>query len=303
MGVTSRALTQMKRVVEHGRMSHAYLFEGNRGTGKHETAIWLAKALFCQKKVNGEPCNECVDCLRINQNDHLNVQVIAPIGQTIKVAQIRELQAEFSKSGFEKNLRIFIIQEADKMNQSAANSLLKFLEDPSGNFLAILETEALGKILPTLQSRCQIIHFAPLSKTVLEDKLKEAGVSPSSAKILKSVTNSYQKAVEISQNEWFNGAKDAVQQWFFYLQKKDSQAFVYVQKKLVSFAKEKEQQTLILSMLTYFMQEKRDELLKEGRAVQEMSRQLELVLQAQQKLGSNVAFQGVSEQLALRILR
>lgn len=302
MAVRPHVLAQMKKVVEHGRMSHAYLFEGNRGTGKHETALWLAKTLFCQHKENGEPCNQCTDCRRIDQGEHLNVQVITPIGQTIKVAQIRELQAEFAKSGFEKKLRIFIIQEADKMNASAANSLLKFLEDPSGNSLAILETTTIGKILPTIQSRCQIIHFSPLSSKLLSEKLQNIGLDTSSADLLANVTNSYEKAVEISQNEWFNGAKEAVLQWFSYLQKREPQAFIYVQKKLVAQAKEKDQQVLIFSMLSYFMQEKRDQALKVGRSPQEMNRQLELVLQAQQKLTSNVAFQGAAEQLVLRIL-
>ncbi|MCG4775196.1 AAA family ATPase, partial [Lawsonibacter sp. DFI.5.51] len=74
------------------------------------------------------------------------------------------LKAEFSKSGVETAKKVFLIQEADKMSTGAANSLLKFLEEPEGQILAILETTSLSRILPTIQSRCQTLHFQPLVK-------------------------------------------------------------------------------------------------------------------------------------------
>ena len=188
------------------------------------------------------------------------------------------------------------------MNNSAANSLLKFLEEPVGNFLAILETESLGRILPTIQSRCQIIHFSQLSKEKLQEKLQEEGLSKETSRLLSHLTNSYHKAVEISQNEWFNETKDAVKRWVNYLLKKDPQAFIFVQKKLLGLAKEKNQQSEIFLLLLFYFQEERDRLLAQGLWGKEINRAIEAALQAQKKLQANVSFQGVAEQFSVKII-
>lgn len=293
---------QLKKSVEHGRIAHAYLFEGDAGTGKHEVSLWLAKRLFCTNVQSDEPCGSCSNCLRIAQGEHPDVLMVEPDGQTIKVDQIRQLQEEFSKSGFESRLKIFLLSQSEKMNTSAANSLLKFLEEPVGNFLAILETESVGRILPTIQSRCQIIHFSPLAKEKLQTKLQKEGLSQESSRLLSYLTNSYHKAVEISQEEWFNETKDAVAQWVKYLLKKDPQAFIFVQKKLLALAKEKEQQRVIFSILLFYLQEERDQLLAQGLWGKEINLAIEAALQAQKKLQANVAFQGVAEQFSVKII-
>lgn len=120
---------QLQRSFEHGRIAHAYLFEGEKGTGKHEVGIWLAQHLFCTQMKDNLPCGKCNNCQRIEKKEHPDVLVIEPEGQTIKVDQIRRLQTEFSRSGYESRKK-FLIKEAEKMNSSAANSLLKFLEEP-----------------------------------------------------------------------------------------------------------------------------------------------------------------------------
>lgn len=293
---------QLKKSIKHGRIAHAYLFEGDKGTGKHELSLWLAKRLFCTDVQEEAPCGKCSNCVRIAQGEHPDVIQIEPDGQMIKVDQIRQLQEEFSKSGFESRLKIFILSQADKMNNSAANSLLKFLEEPAGNFLAILETESLGRILPTIQSRCQIIHFSPLSKEKLQEKLQEEGLSKETSRLLSHLTNSYHKAVEISQDEWFNETKDAVKRWVNYLLKKDPQAFIFVQKKLLGLAKEKNQQSEIFLLLLFYFQEERDRLLAQGLWGKEINRAIEAALQAQKKLQANVSFQGVAEQFSVKII-
>ncbi|MFW8598813.1 DNA polymerase III subunit delta' [Enterococcus innesii] len=293
---------QLKKSIKHGRIAHAYLFEGDKGTGKHELSLWLAKRLFCTDVQEEAPCGKCSNCVRIAQGEHPDVIQIEPDGQMIKVDQIRQLQEEFSKSGFESRLKIFILSQADKMNNSAANSLLKFLEEPVGNFLAILGTESLGRILPTIQSRCQIIHFSPLSKEKLQEKLQEEGLSKETSRLLSHLTNSYHKAVEISQDEWFNETKDAVKHWVNYLLKKDPQAFIFVQKKLLGLAKEKNQQSEIFLLLLFYFQEERDRLLAQGLWGKEINRAIEAALQAQKKLQANVSFQGVAEQFSVKII-
>lgn len=161
---------QLQNSFEHGRLAHAYLFEGDQGTGKAELALWFAKHMFCLNLQNEMPCEKCNNCLRITSKDHPDVVEIEPDGQSIKVDQIRALQSELAKSGFESAKKVVIIHQAEKMNSNSANSLLKFLEEPPANFMIILETQSLGKILPTIRSRCQTIHFQALSTERLQSR-------------------------------------------------------------------------------------------------------------------------------------
>lgn len=297
-----QVLRQMKKMMEHGRLVHAYLFEGAHGTGKHEMSLWLAKRLFCQNVLNNEPCGTCRNCTRIEQMEHPDVQWVIPDGQMIKVDQIRELQAEFVKSGFESEQKLFVIEEAEKMNVQAANSLLKFLEEPEGKVTAILTTQSPGRILPTIRSRCQMVHFKPLSKELLYEKLLNEQVSKRSAEVLVHLTNSLSKAVEISQNQWFNDAREAVEQWFLYLEKKDWQAFIFVQKTVLSLTKEKDQQYQLLDILSFYIQEVRNRSLNHTDEVIRWNQALQMILEARKKLESNVSFQAVAEQLCIRII-
>lgn len=223
-----------------------------------------------------------------------------PDGQTIKVAQIRQLQTEFAKRGFEAGQQIFILSDAETMNVQAANSLLKFLEDPSGQVLLLLETTAIGKILPTIQSRCQIIHFH-LSTTYLIKQLQKSGLSLNTAKILSYLTNSYDKAVEISRDEWFNDARDVLKHFVQYLTNRDFAAFVYVQRKIIPITKEKQQQQLFFDLLMYAFRTLRDE--NQGSLQTVYNQALADLLQAKMKLNSNVAFQNVIEQFVLHFIQ
>lgn len=295
---------QLLHGLKHARLAHAYLFAGDKGTGKHEVALWLAKSLFCLNPLeDGQPCEHCNNCQRINEGNHPDVLVIEPDGQNIKVEQIRNLQAEFSRSGFESDQRIFILKEAEKMNISAANSLLKFLEEPSGKYLAILETSSIGRILPTIQSRCQLLHFQALSPLSLQELLIQEGIHKETAQLLTSLTNSFEKAVEISKDEWFNEARDSIAQWFEYLVAHDPQSLIYVQKKLVKTFKEKTQQVQGLTILMHYYQKYLEQMVRkqDPTTIQQANYSLQLILEAEQKLTANVSFQNVSEQLAIRI--
>ncbi|WP_146621409.1 DNA polymerase III subunit delta' [Enterococcus florum] len=295
---------QLQNSFKHGRSAHAYLFEGDQGTGKAEMALWFTKHLFCLNLTNDLPCETCNNCMRISNHEHPDVVEVAPEGQTIKVDQIRALQSELAKSGFETVKKVVLIHEAEKMNTSSANSLLKFLEEPPANFMIILETQALGKILPTIRSRCQIIHFQGLSAEQLKEQLiTQNQLSHKTAELLANLTNSYTKAVEISNDEWFNDAKDTVIQWYKYLEKKDPQAFIYVQKKLVKVFKDKAQQQMAFQILTFYFKEKRDELLQlQPTKAAAYNHVLEEVLLASQKLEANVSFQTIAEQITLHVV-
>ena len=156
-------LKMIKNSILKKRVAHAYLLEGMRGTGKRETGMLIAKSLLCVAPAAGyQPCEQCINCKRINSGNHPDVHMIEPDGLSIKKQQIKELQEEFSKKAVESSRKIYIIVHADKMSVSASNSLLKFLEEPSPQTVALLLTEQLQQILPTILSRCQVLSFQPL---------------------------------------------------------------------------------------------------------------------------------------------
>lgn len=295
---------QLQNSFTSHRLAHAYLFEGDQGTGKEVMAQWFAQHLFCTNLQNGYPCGKCNNCVRIKEQEHPDVFEIKPEGQTIKVDQMRALQSELSKSGFETNKKVVIIQQAETMNVNSANSLLKFLEEPPQGLTLLLLTQALGKILPTIRSRCQVIHFQALSAEKLQQRLLADGITLKTAELLASLTNSYAKAVEFSNDEWFNEARQAIAQWFDYLSQQDLQAFIYVQKKLIKLFKEKDQQALAFEILRYYVKETRDALLlSDEKKALAYNRLLEEVLLSGQKLAANVAFQNVAEQLTLHAVK
>ena len=173
------------------KLVHAYIFEGEDGTGIYEAAKYFASMVLCEKE---KPCFECSTCTRILQEEHTNVQIIEPINGTIKKEQITDVIKEFTMTGLEEGSRIYIINEADKMNVASSNALLKFLEEPVPNRYAILLTNNHRKLLDTIISRCQLIHFKPLSKEKMIDHYKNLGVNEDVAYILSNLTSDYDQA-------------------------------------------------------------------------------------------------------------
>ena len=169
-------LDQFKRAIAKDRLSHLYLFTGPKGSGKKELAFEIANALLLNKIDGAE---------FLKTNGHVNLMFIEPAGQNIKKEQIADLQSEFSKTSLTKGARVYIIDEVDKLSTAAANGLLKFLEEPlSKQTVGFLLSDNPELVLPTIQSRSQIIFLKPRSEHELTLELKEAGVDPYLAEFL-----------------------------------------------------------------------------------------------------------------------
>ncbi|MDF2699675.1 MAG: dnaX 1 [Haloplasmataceae bacterium] len=181
------------------RLAHAYLFEGEKGTNKKEVAIEFAKVLYCEG--TDKPCDNCINCLRIEHNNHPNVLIIEPENNSIKKEQVIYLQKEYSKTTLEPGPKIYIIEEIDKMSNNASNSILKFIEEPQPNTYTILTTDNLHQILPTIISRCQVLNFQPLLKSQIVDFLLENNIELDIAKIVSQLTNDLSRALEIANGE------------------------------------------------------------------------------------------------------
>ncbi|PLS34405.1 DNA polymerase III subunit delta' [Carnobacterium maltaromaticum] len=312
---------RFKKNLQHGQLAHAYLFEGVPGVGKKEMAIWLSQAIFCLEPEDGLPCGKCQNCTRILEHQHPDVTELAPDGLSIKVDQVRELKTEFSKSGVEGRQKVFIVEDVEKMTVGAANSLLKFLEEPEGTVVAFLLTTAKQKILPTILSRCQLVHFSPLSKRMLLTELKKLEISEKQGALLVHLTNSLESAVEMNRNEWFNEARDIIWKWFQLISQNEKQAFIFVQTDVMPHFKEREQQMLAFELLllayrdalmllygsvdqlAYPQHQKMlQDFLARSRG-KDITAAIETILFSRKKLESNVSAQGVFEQMVLLLMR
>lgn len=153
--------TVLKNAVQKGQCSHAYLFETNGYEKKNAFVFAFVKYLLCPNhQENQASCVSCHQCELIEKGIYPDVKIIEPDGLWIKKEQLEELQEEFSRTSSQNNRRIYIIKNAEKLNVSASNSILKFLEEPEPNIMAILMTDNLYQMLDTIVSRCQIISFS-----------------------------------------------------------------------------------------------------------------------------------------------
>lgn len=176
-----RAVEFFRNSVNRDRLAHAYLFSGPRGLGKSLLAGTLAKFLNCENPVkNGDLlidcCDSCISCRKIDDFNHPDVHWIQAQKQSGKISidEIRAMQKEVSLKAYEGRFKIFIIQDAQRITEQAANSLLKTLEEPPPLSLLILISTNMSGLLPTIISRCQIIKFYPLKceslrKILIED--------------------------------------------------------------------------------------------------------------------------------------
>jgi len=174
-----RAVEFFRNCVNRDRLAHAYLFSGFGGLGKTLLAQILAKFLNCEnpvKKVSSliDCCDSCASCRKIDSSNHPDVHWIEPVGRSGRVAidQVRSMQKQISLKSYEGRFKVFIIQDAHKMTQEAANCLLKTLEEPPDWSLVILTATNISGLLPTIISRCQIIKFYPLNYDRLKEILK-----------------------------------------------------------------------------------------------------------------------------------
>ncbi len=146
--------------IKNNAYNHAYLFNTNNYLYAQEMILAFIKAIICpQKNTMNKECENCSICYRINENKHPEIKIVQPDGMWIKKEQLIELQQKVSVKALEGEVKIYIIQSAEKMNKAASNCMLKFLEEPEENIIAILVTNETHKLLPTIISRCQNIIF------------------------------------------------------------------------------------------------------------------------------------------------
>lgn len=181
----------LRRLLTSGRIAASLLFTGEVGIGKKLFALEMAKAMNCRARVGVEACDKCSSCKRISRStfppfgdvdddkerliwsEHADVAMARAYKNIIRVPVMRELEREANFRPFEGAARIFIVEDAECMNDNASNALLKTLEEPEPTSHLILTTANPTALLATIRSRCQVIRFAPIPANQIESFLIE----------------------------------------------------------------------------------------------------------------------------------
>ena len=183
--------------IKKGSINHAYMFEGIEGIGKETFAEEFSKLLLDVKHLENTP-----DCIRIK-----------PDGNSIKIAQIRELQSDIIVKPHKK-YKIYIIDKSEKMTIEAQNALLKTLEEPPEYAIIILVANNKETLLPTIRSRCEIIKFTPIPLVEIKRYLINEGIDENRANLLASFSRgSMKKALELAKSNDFYEMKESVQNY------------------------------------------------------------------------------------------
>lgn len=164
-------VTTLKNQIRTGRIGHAYLFCGTRGTGKTTVAKILAKAVNCENPQDGEPCNECETCREIIEGSSMNVMEIDAASNN-GVDNIRDIKEQVQYSPASGKYKVYIIDEVHMLSTSAFNALLKTMEEPPEHVIFILATTEVQKVPSTILSRCQRYDFARITAKDIAGRLE-----------------------------------------------------------------------------------------------------------------------------------
>lgn len=274
---------QFSRILQQGRLGHAYLFSGSFAS--FEMALFLSQALFCGDKQDGLPCEHCRNCRLVAQQELPDMTIVAPQGNLIKTESIRELVKDFSQSGFESTCQVFIIRDAEKMHPNAANSLLKAIEEPQSDIHIFLLTNQEEAVLPTIKSRTQIVAF-PKNKAYLENLLEQEGILKTQARLLAELAGSPEEAKVLGGDKQVLDLLSQTKKFVDTLFGAPMTAYLQVPQ-LVQLVPEKIEQERLFSLLILLLSERIGE-----KTAQTL---LESVLEARQMWRSNVSLQNALE--------
>ncbi|MFP3919039.1 DNA polymerase III subunit delta' [Lysinibacillus telephonicus] len=312
-------MKQLQTIFEKNRTAHAYIFDGEKGTGKKQIANFYIKLLLCLNPSENVPCETCRNCKRIDTGNHPNVKQLEPDGQFIKIDQIRDLISGMTRTSIEEGRKIYILHHADRLNTSSANTLLKFLEEPEGDVTAILLTESYQSILPTIQSRCQHIKFSSIPREILLRQLQDQGVTFSMASTVSMLTNNLETALSLAHDEQFAHARKTVLKLVETVKKNVHEALLVVYEDWLPSFKEKYEFERALDLLLFayrdivaikanpnssctypdMLQSWKEQALHT--TYDRLSNQIQAILQARQNLGRNMNRTLMMEQLMLNL--
>jgi DNA polymerase-3 subunit delta' len=210
----SRVKKILQKALQKNKVPNSMLFCGTRGIGKREMALVLAKAMNCERKKD-DACEVCQSCKAINARNFPDVIEISPEKEVIQIDQMRMLRKIAYLKPMMGKKRVFVVVDADRMTEQAANSLLKVLEEPPLFSYIILVAHNPFLIMPTIKSRCQVLNFSPISKEDIGKTLVEKGYAQKKARIISLlVRGNLKQALAL---EWEDVQDKRTKAWELFL--------------------------------------------------------------------------------------
>jgi len=199
----AKPISILQNALRKDRLAHAYLFHGMDGIGKRTLALTFAKALNCRRG-DFDACDSCLSCIKTDHRNHPDIETIEAEGQFIRIDAVKNLQERMKFRPMEGEKRVSILVDADRLNNAAANALLKTLEEPSPANILILVTARPYQLPITILSRCQQIRFNPIpQETVAMLLRKRFSLEESHARLLAAASGgSMGKALDLNREAY-----------------------------------------------------------------------------------------------------
>lgn len=253
----------LQNALKRKNTAHAYLFTGEKGTPKKESAYLLAQSLLCSNvDENGYACETCDECQRLMHGNYADLIYVDGVKNSIKKKDILSIQEQFSKTNLEQyGKKVYILDGVENATPVAMNALLKFLEEPEGDVLAILLCESEEHVLETIVSRCLTIPFYKNNMVELEALLKEEMDAMSAHVLAKVCTNPKQAKAKYESDE-FQHAQYLFENYLKYCSENDIMGKVFLQNEGFNKSKRDDREvfSLFLTMLNLLC---RDIILKD----------------------------------------
>lgn len=239
----------LKNSFSNNKTSHAYIVSGSKGSPILETAIFMAQSLVClDKDENHLACEECINCKKIQNNTYVDFKLIR--GEDLKTDVVLSVQEDFNKSTIEnENVQIYIIHLIEKAPISSLNKLLKFIEEPNSNIVAIFTSNSVSSVLQTIVSRCQIINLKEFMIKDLVAYLKDNDVADDDAYLISKISNNAEENLNILKTDDYKEVKSMLQQSLNYLANKDDYFIVDFQTNFIKKLNDNSLVELYLDML------------------------------------------------------
>lgn len=241
---------QLTKEIDHllsaQQLSHAYLFEGDNMFEMKSTALYFAEQILCESE------QSCV--VKVQNFNHPDFVYIQSDETTIKKQQIEELLRKMNQKPIESQYKVYIIEAFDKLTVQGENSILKFLEEPPPNTIALLLTTKKDQILPTIHSRCQLVHFKPASKENYIEELKLSGISSAITHTLSFVTSDKEEALALTEEQLFVQLRKTVTKLAELMVKDTQMAMIYLID-CIKIANTRPLQQLFLNSLNAYFQD------------------------------------------------